>query len=113
MANIVYTYKCLANLISEKSNQSYSTVLYWLRCRLSFSLLRSAITCLRGPRFSYHHFKFSDTSIDLACAEGHLELGDNQYYRAANLKAKKTLRLVASLYWEPLHIANTKSLPIW
>ena len=50
LANIVY--KCIANLISEKSNQSYGTALYWLRCRLSFSLLRSAITCLRGSRSS-------------------------------------------------------------
>ena len=75
LANIVY--KRIANLISEKSNQSYGTALYWLRCRLSFSLLRSAITCLRGSRSSFHRFRFSDTSIDLACAEGHLELEDN------------------------------------
>jgi len=42
-------YKRLASLISEKSSQPYSMTLYWLRCKLSFSLLRSAITCLRVP----------------------------------------------------------------
>ena len=61
----------LASLISEKSSQTYSMTLYWLRCKLSFSLLRSAITCLRGSRSSYHRFKFSDSAIDLACAESH------------------------------------------
>ena len=70
LATIVY--KCLASLISEKSGQSYSMTLYWLRCRLSFSLLRSAVTCLRGSRSSYHCLKFTDSAIDLACAESHL-----------------------------------------
>ena len=75
---VTIVYRRLASLISEKSSQSYSMTLYWLRCKLSFSLLRSAITCLRGSRSSYHHFKFSDTAIDLACAESHLE-PDNNY----------------------------------
>ena len=75
LATIVY--KRLANLISEKSGQSYNMTLYWLRCRLSFSLLRSAVTCLRGSRSSYHRFKFTDSAINLACAESHLELDDN------------------------------------
>ena len=75
LATIVY--KRLASLISEKSGQSYSMTLYWLRCRLSFSLLSSAVTCLRGSRSSYHRFKFTDSAIDLACAESHLELDDN------------------------------------
>ena len=56
LATIVY--KRLASLISEKSSQTYSMTLYWLRCKLSFSLLHSAITCLRGSRSSYHRFKF-------------------------------------------------------
>ncbi len=37
------TYKRLASLISIKREQPYSIVMSWLRCRLSFSLLRSAI----------------------------------------------------------------------
>ena len=47
LATIVY--KRLASLISEKSSQTYSMTLYWLRCKLSFSLLHSTITCLRVP----------------------------------------------------------------
>ena len=42
------TYKRLASLLSTKWNQPYGTVMAWLRCRLSFSLLRSSIMCFRG-----------------------------------------------------------------
>ena len=40
-------YKRLASLLADKWTQPYSTTLYWLRCSLSFSLLRSAIQCIR------------------------------------------------------------------
>ena len=40
-------YKRLAYLFSLKK-LDYVNVMAWLRCRLSFSLLRSTITCLRG-----------------------------------------------------------------
>ena len=45
-------YKRLAGMIAEKSGSPYSTTLAWLRTRLSFSLLRSAIQCIRGTRSS-------------------------------------------------------------
>ncbi|XP_050720613.1 uncharacterized protein LOC127000680 [Eriocheir sinensis] len=45
-------YARLAELISEKKHQPRSHVVAWMRCRLSFSLLRSAILCLRGTRHS-------------------------------------------------------------
>ena len=45
-------YKRLASMIAEKSGLPYSTTLAWLRTRLSFSLLRSAIQCIRGTRSS-------------------------------------------------------------
>jgi len=41
-------FKRLATLISEKRGHHYSQTLFWIRCKLSFSLLRSAIMCLRG-----------------------------------------------------------------
>ena len=41
LATVIY--KRIAGLISERSNQSYSMTLYWLRCKSSFSLLQSAI----------------------------------------------------------------------
>ena len=48
-------YKRLASLLAEKWDQPYSTTLHWLRCSLSFSLLRSAIQCIRGARSSRGH----------------------------------------------------------
>ena len=42
------TYKCLAILIAAKREPLYINVMGWLRCHLSFSLLRSTIMCLRG-----------------------------------------------------------------
>ena len=38
-------YKRLASLLSEKLHQSYNQTILWLRCSLSFSLLRSVIMC--------------------------------------------------------------------
>ena len=66
-------YKRIATLISEKRGHPYSHVLYWLRCHLCFSLLRSAVMCLRGSRSSYHRHNLTDPSIDLACSESRLE----------------------------------------
>ena len=42
--------KQLAHQISIKQDEPYSAVMGLLRCRLSFSLIRSAIACLRGTR---------------------------------------------------------------
>ena len=46
------TYKRLATLLAAKWNQPYSSTMSWLRCRLSFSLLRSSIQAIRGARCS-------------------------------------------------------------
>lgn len=43
-------FKRLASRIAEKTDSPYSTTLAWLRTSLSFSLLRSAIQCIRGTR---------------------------------------------------------------
>ena len=45
-------YKRLASLLANKWDHSYSSTLCWLRCRISFSLLRSTIQCVRGARSS-------------------------------------------------------------
>ncbi|KAG0694576.1 hypothetical protein GWK47_027180 [Chionoecetes opilio] len=45
-------YSRLADLMSVKKHQPRSSVAAWMRCRLSFSLLRSALLCLRGTRYS-------------------------------------------------------------
>ena len=64
-------YKRLANMISQKRQHPYPTVMGWLRCRLSFASLRSAIMCIRGSRSSFHrpvHGVALD--ITLATSEG-------------------------------------------
>ena len=46
-------YRHLANLLSDKWNSPpYSLIIGWVRCSLSFSLLRSSLMCLRGSRSS-------------------------------------------------------------
>ena len=66
-------YKRLASLLAEKWDQSYNNTLYWLRCSLSFSLLRSAIQCIRGARSSRGHpVKLSP--VDLVIAKAGIQL---------------------------------------
>ena len=62
------TYKCLASLIAEKRDADYATIRKW---RISFSLLRSAITCLRGARSSRHTPR---RDLDPVVSEGRLSL---------------------------------------
>ena len=64
-------FKRLASLLADKKDVSYSVVMSWLRCRVSFSLLRSAIDCLRVARSSKGH-PFNLQSLDLAVSEGQL-----------------------------------------
>ena len=42
----------LASMLSEKWDLPYSTTLAWMRCTLSFTLLRSSIQSIRGARSS-------------------------------------------------------------
>ena len=64
-------YKHLASLLAAKRNSSYSTTMGWLRCSLSFALLRSSILCIRGTRSSAHHVP-RDFPVDLVSAEAQL-----------------------------------------
>ena len=66
-------YKRIASMLSEKQDQSYSKTMHWIRCMLNFSLLRSAIMCLRGSRSAQHcpaGPSVSSDCMDLACSEG-------------------------------------------
>ena len=45
--------KRLASLLASKWDNQYCTTMAWLRCRLTYSLLRSAIQCIRGARSSH------------------------------------------------------------
>ena len=65
----VQVYPTLAYLFSLKKKLDYVNVMAWLRCCLSFSLLRSAITCLWGAR-SHRGCPANCGALDLALAEG-------------------------------------------
>ena len=43
-------FRRLASLFAAYRDQPFSTVMAWFRCSISFSLLRSAVTCLQGAR---------------------------------------------------------------
>ena len=66
-------FKRLASLISEKYGQSYSSTISWFRCRISHSLIDSAVACLRAPRSSRHapirEIDLADQPPDLFLAE--------------------------------------------
>ena len=68
-------YKRLASMLADKWKQPYSTTMGWLRCRLSFSLLRSSIRCLRGARSSAHKFESHlAAAVDLTVSDSNLKL---------------------------------------
>ena len=83
-------YKRIASMISEKYERPYSKTMQWIRCRLSYSLLHSAIMCLRGTRSSRHHpehHPISGGSIDLVCSMGrvcHVIFGPPQYSKPSS-----------------------------
>ena len=65
-------YKSLASMLAQKWDHLYSNTLCWLRCRLTFSLICSAIEFLRGARSSRDHAVHSPAPIDLAITESHI-----------------------------------------
>ncbi len=65
-------YERLASRLATKWDHQYSTTMAWLRCRLTFSLLRSSIQCIRGARSSSGHASKSPPPIDLAVSTARL-----------------------------------------
>jgi len=55
-------YKRLASLLAAQRNQDYGSVVPWIRCYTSFSLLRSAVTCFSTWSEVKRSFKY--TTID-------------------------------------------------
>ena len=62
-------FKRLASLIAAQHDQPYSSVMAWIRCSISFSLLRSAVTCLHGAQ-SHRGSPVFIGALDLALSEG-------------------------------------------
>jgi hypothetical protein len=66
-------YKPLAELLAEKRKREYGITLAWMRCILSFALIRSAVTAIRGSRTSVRR-DIDTTDIELACKESGLRI---------------------------------------
>ena len=65
-------YRCLADLLATHWRQEYSQTINWLRCCLSFALLRCAIMCIRGSRSSTHHPVLGPLDLSVVLAESRL-----------------------------------------
>ena len=79
-------YKRLASCLAMKWDQPYSSTMSWLRCRLTFSLLRSAIQCIRGACSSRGHASKLPPPVDLAISEAELRLRYLNYRRSGNFR---------------------------
>ena len=62
--------KRLAEKLSKKQNIQQSVVSGWLRCRLSFALLRTTLLCVRATRRKKY---VVDNNIELAVSQACIE----------------------------------------
>ena len=65
-------YSRLANLLAVRRNIQYSQMLSWMRCAISFSLLRSAILAIRGSR-TLTFTERPSISTELCLVESHID----------------------------------------
>jgi len=66
-------YRKLASMLAGKWKMNYSCCLFWVRCRLYYSLLRCGLMCLRGHRSSSSCPM--SANVKLAYSEGRLDAG--------------------------------------
>ena len=68
-------YKRLSEMLAEKRKSNVSLVTSWIRTKLSMSLLRTAILCLRGSRSRRirNVVNVADTDVEVACVEAGIE----------------------------------------
>ena len=63
----------LAELVATNKGESYATTKSWIRARVSFALLRSALLCLRGSRATRRiHLELTDIDFDIE--KGHANI---------------------------------------
>ena len=65
-------YKRIAELLAIKRKSEYGIILAWMRCSLSFALLRSAIACIRGTRKCAR--KMNNKDLELGFSESQLSV---------------------------------------
>ena len=62
-------YSRLSQLLSEKRKENQSITTSWVRARISFSLLRSALLCMRGSRSTKPQTETYETTIAFVAKE--------------------------------------------
>ena len=55
----------LAELIANKKGESYSSAISWIRAKVSFAIVRSAILCLRSSRSRRRQLDFVDLDLQI------------------------------------------------
>ena len=61
---VVY-HSTLAELIANKKGESYSNAISWIRAKVSFAIVRSAILSLRGSRPRRRQLEFVDSDLQI------------------------------------------------
>ena len=91
------TFKRLASLIAAKQQQDYNKTIAWIRCLLSFSLVRSSVMCLRGARSSYHRPTKPDfdTPLDVALSDSKAPI---KSHRVLDITVSGLLAVLPLLY---------------
>ena len=64
----------LPELVATKKGESYATSMSWIRARVSFALLRSALLCLRGSRATRRVHLEEVSDIDFDIEKGHANI---------------------------------------
>ena len=72
-------YRRLASLLASRWGNNYNVVMGWLHCSLSFSLLRSAIACVRGAHSSNGHFHRAPPPLNLVRVESNIITNFDDY----------------------------------
>ena len=55
----------LAELIANKKGESYASAIFWIRTKVSFAIVLSAILCLRGSRSRRRQLDFADSDLQI------------------------------------------------
>ena len=61
------------NLSDKKQLMDYSIVIHWLRGKLCFILLRSAVLCVRGSRTIKHELNTDFSGAEIANVIGNIK----------------------------------------
>ena len=63
----------LAQKLCDKKQMDYSIVIHWLRAKLCFNLLRSAVLCANGSRTTYHELNTDFSGPEIANVIGKIK----------------------------------------